>query len=73
MPTFQGLCAPSALTFHKLWKVMGTSNLIDPSTAFLFEVPERNSPLVVQELQIGRTGFFGCWLKKIRMRLDIIV
>jgi hypothetical protein len=35
---------------------MGTSKLIDSSAAFLFEVPERNSPLVVQELQIGGTG-----------------
>jgi uncharacterized membrane protein len=28
----------------------------DPSTAFLFEVPERDSPRVVQELQIGGTS-----------------
>jgi hypothetical protein len=26
------------------------------SAAFLFEVPEQNSPLEVQELQIGGTG-----------------
>jgi hypothetical protein len=35
---------------------MGTSKLIDSSAAFLFEVPEQNSPLVVQGLQIGGTG-----------------
>ena len=34
---------------------MGTSKLIDSSAALLFEVPELNSPLVVQELQIGGT------------------
>jgi hypothetical protein len=34
---------------------MGTSKLIDSSAAFLFEVPGSNSPLVVQELQIGGT------------------
>jgi hypothetical protein len=32
---------------------MGTSKIIDSSAAFLFEVPGSNSPLVVQELQIG--------------------
>jgi hypothetical protein len=32
---------------------MGTSKLIDPSAAFLFEVPGSNPPLEVQELQIG--------------------
>jgi hypothetical protein len=32
---------------------MGTSKLIESSAAFLFEVPGSNSPLVVQELQIG--------------------
>ena len=35
---------------------MGTSKLIDSSAAFLFEAPEQNSPLVVQELQIGGTS-----------------
>jgi len=35
---------------------MGTSKLIDSSAAFLFEVPEQSSPLVVQELQIGGTS-----------------
>jgi hypothetical protein len=35
---------------------MGTSKLIDSSAAFLFEVPGSNSPLVVQELQIGGTS-----------------
>jgi hypothetical protein len=34
---------------------MGTGKLIDSSAAFLFEVPGSNSPLVVQELQIGGT------------------
>jgi hypothetical protein len=34
---------------------MGTSKLIESSAAFLFEVPEQSSPLVVQELQIGGT------------------
>ena len=43
-------------TFHELRKVMGTSNLIDSSVAFLFEVPDTDLPLVVQELQIGDTG-----------------
>jgi hypothetical protein len=41
--------------FNELRKVMGTSKHIDPSAAFLFEVPGSNSPLVVQELQIGGT------------------
>jgi hypothetical protein len=35
---------------------MSTSKPIDSSAAFLFEVPERNLPLVVQELQIGGTS-----------------
>jgi hypothetical protein len=35
---------------------MGTSKSIDSSAAFLFEVPGSNSPLVVQELQIGGTS-----------------
>jgi hypothetical protein len=35
---------------------MGTGKPIDSSAAFLFEVPGSNSPLVVQELQICRTG-----------------
>jgi hypothetical protein len=35
---------------------MGTSKLIDSNAAFLFEVPELNSPLVVQKLQIGGIG-----------------
>jgi hypothetical protein len=39
--------------FGKLW---ATHKLIDSSAAFLFEVPEQNSPLVVQELQIGGTS-----------------
>ena len=30
------------------------------SAAFLFEVPGLNSPLVVQELQIGGTGVVNC-------------
>jgi hypothetical protein len=34
---------------------MGTRKLIDSSAAFPFEVPGSNSPLVVQELQIGGT------------------
>ena len=42
--------------FHELRKVMSTSKLIDSSAALLFEVPESNSPLVVQELQIGGTS-----------------
>ena len=41
--------------FHELRKAMGTSKLIDSSAAFLFGVPGSNSPLVVQELQIGGT------------------
>jgi hypothetical protein len=41
--------------FHELRKVMGTRKLADSSAAFLFEVPGSNSPLVVQELQIGGT------------------
>jgi hypothetical protein len=39
--------------FHELRKVMGTSKHIDYSAALLFEVPGSNSPLVLQELQIG--------------------
>jgi hypothetical protein len=35
---------------------MSTRKPIDFSAAFLFEVPEWNSPLVVQELQIGGTS-----------------
>jgi hypothetical protein len=35
---------------------MGTSKHIYSSAAFLFEVPGSNSPLVVQELQIGGTS-----------------
>src|SRR5262249_16865773 len=42
--------------FHELRKAMGTSKLIYPSAAFLFEVPGSNSPLAVQELQIGGTS-----------------
>src|SRR6516165_12699991 len=41
---------------HELRKVMGTSKLIDSSTAYRSEVPERNSPLVMQGLQIGGTS-----------------
>jgi hypothetical protein len=41
---------------HELRKAMGTSKLTNSSTAFLFEVPGSNSPLVVQELQIGGTS-----------------
>jgi hypothetical protein len=37
---------------------MGTSKPFDSSAAFLFEVPGSNSPLVVQELQIGGTRIF---------------
>jgi hypothetical protein len=40
---------------------MDTSKLIDSSAAFLFEVPEQNSPLVVQELQIGGTSAQFSW------------
>ena len=42
--------------FHELRKVMGTSKTIDSSATFLFEVHGSNSPLVVQELQIGGTS-----------------
>jgi hypothetical protein len=45
--------------FHELRKVMGTGKLVDSSAAFLFEVPGSNSPLVVQELQIGGAGRNG--------------
>jgi hypothetical protein len=41
---------------HELRKVMGTSKLVDSSTAYRSEVPERNSPLVMQGLQIGGTS-----------------
>jgi hypothetical protein len=34
---------------------MGTSKSFGPSAAIIFEVPGSNSPLVVQELQIGGT------------------
>jgi CubicO group peptidase (beta-lactamase class C family) len=42
--------------FHELRKVMGTSKFIDSSAALPFEVPEQNSPLVGQELQMGGTS-----------------
>src|SRR3974390_1050405 len=45
-----------SIHLHELRKAMGTSKLIDSSAAFLFEVPGLNSPLVVQELQIGGTS-----------------
>jgi hypothetical protein len=45
---------------HELRKVMGTSKLIDSSTAFLFEGPKRDSPLVMQELQKGGTRKQTC-------------
>jgi hypothetical protein len=41
---------------HELRKAKGTSKLTGSSAAFLFEVPGSNSPLVVQELQIGGTS-----------------
>jgi L-cysteine S-thiosulfotransferase len=45
---------------------MGTSKLIDSSAASLFDVPGSNSPLVVQERQIGGTrsaiSIAGSWL-----------
>jgi hypothetical protein len=42
---------------HELRKAKGTSKIIGSSAAFLFEVPGRNLPLVVQELQIGGTSY----------------
>src|SRR5215471_1626213 len=49
--------------FHELRKAMGTSKLIDSSAAFLFEVLGSNSPLAVQELQIGGTSqSTGCFV-----------
>jgi hypothetical protein len=56
VPTFQSSCPVSAPTFHELRKVMGTSKSIVSSAVFLFEVPGSNSPLAVQELQIGGTS-----------------
>jgi hypothetical protein len=52
--------------FRELRKVMSTSKFIDSSAAFLFEVPEQNSPLVVRELQIGGTSgpFNKEWIAK---------
>ena len=47
---------------------MGTSKLINSSAAFLFEVPGSNSPLVVQELQIGGTSAL---ISKLVSRLTI--
>ena len=47
-----------SLRFHELRKVKGTRKPIDYSAAFLFEVPGSNSPLVVQELQIGGTNAY---------------
>jgi hypothetical protein len=35
---------------------MGTSKLMDPGAAYPFEVPGPNSPLVVQDLQMGGTS-----------------
>jgi hypothetical protein len=48
VPTFRSSCYISAPTFHELHKVLGTTNY-DSNAAFPFEVPEQNSPLVVQE------------------------
>src|SRR4029077_12322349 len=53
VPTFRSSCPVVALTFHELRKVMGTSKQCDSSAAFRFEVPESNSPITPQELQIG--------------------
>src|SRR6516162_4859743 len=47
---------------HELRKAKGTSKLTDASAAFLFEVPGSNSPLVMQELQIGGTNPSTCAL-----------
>ena len=55
MPTFRSSCYTSARTFHELRKVMGYSQSYASSAAFLFDVPGGNSPLVVQERQIGGT------------------
>jgi hypothetical protein len=41
---------------HELRKAKGTSKPINSSAASLFEVPVSNSPLVVQELQMGGTS-----------------
>jgi hypothetical protein len=46
---------------------MGTSKPIDSSAAFLFEVPESNSPLVVQELQIGGTSRGLCRIRRVML------
>src|SRR5579872_280374 len=48
--------------FHELRKVMGTRKPIGSGTAFLFEVPDLNSPRAGQELQIGGTsGIKSAW------------
>src|SRR3974390_2465568 len=54
VPTFRSSCYIGTHS-HELRKVVGTSKHMDSSAAFLFEVPGSNSPLVVQELQIGGT------------------
>jgi len=41
---------------HELRKAMGTSKLIDSSTAYRSEVPGKTSPPGVQRLQIDGTG-----------------
>jgi hypothetical protein len=47
------------------WLESASWQIYDSNAAFLFEVPERSSPLVVQELQIGGTGLdsFDSWDK----------
>jgi hypothetical protein len=38
---------------------MGTSKVTDPGAASPFEVPDRDLPLAVQELQMGGTCLFS--------------
>src|SRR6476646_847638 len=45
VPTFRSSCSIAAPTFHELRKVRGTSKLIDSSTAYRSEVPERTRRL----------------------------
>ena len=53
VPTFRSSCSIAASASTNFGKSWATHKPIDSSAAFLFEVPGSNSPLVVQELQIG--------------------
>src|SRR6516162_2309554 len=56
VPTFRSSCHVSAPTLSRTSESYGHWQIYDSSAAFLFEVPEQNLPLVLQELQIGGTS-----------------